>query len=124
MTIEQAIEILHPDTSQKALWDIEYYAGFNGREATLKACTDACIVACEELNKNRWIPVSERLPAVEDGSLEYNKLFLVTSNIEDRTYTYIAYYSICSGFCGISSVDWDLDKHVLAWRNMPDAYIK
>jgi len=51
MTIEQAIKILHPDTSQKALWDIGYYAGFNGKEATLKACTDACIVACEVIKR-------------------------------------------------------------------------
>lgn len=45
MTAEEAIEILHPDTTAQALSRIEYYGGFK------KAVDDACSVVCEALEK-------------------------------------------------------------------------
>ena len=51
MTAQEAYKILHPDTSRDAIWKVEYYAGFNGKEAGVKAVEDACIVACEALKK-------------------------------------------------------------------------
>lgn len=51
MTAQEAYKILHPDTSRDAIWKVEYYAGFNGKEAGVKAVEDACIVACEALEK-------------------------------------------------------------------------
>lgn len=51
MTLERAIEILHPDTTLLALGEIEYFAGFNGQEAKIKACEAACIVACEAMQR-------------------------------------------------------------------------
>ena len=51
LTPKEAIKILHPDTSRDALWKIEYYAGFNAEKARLKAVEDACVVACEALEK-------------------------------------------------------------------------
>lgn len=51
MTYEEAKRILHPDTTFEALAEIESYAGFNGKQAKLKAVDDACIVACEALEK-------------------------------------------------------------------------
>lgn len=51
MTPQEAIKILHPDTTVAAIAEIEYYAGFKGREATIKAVEDACVVACEALEK-------------------------------------------------------------------------
>ena len=45
MTAEEAIEILHPDTTAQTLLRIEYYGGFK------KAVDDACLVACEALEK-------------------------------------------------------------------------
>lgn len=45
MTAEEAIEILHPDTTAQTLSRIEYYGGFK------KAVDDACLVACEALKK-------------------------------------------------------------------------
>ena len=51
LTPKEAIKILRPDTSRDALWKIEYYAGFNGEKARLKAVEDACVVACEALEK-------------------------------------------------------------------------
>lgn len=59
MTREEAIRILDPSTTREALAEIEYYAGFNGYEAVIKAVEDACIMAIEALSqperpKGRW----------------------------------------------------------------------
>lgn len=51
MTLTDAKMILHPDTTLLALAEIEYYAGFSGQEAKLKAVNEACIVACEAIEK-------------------------------------------------------------------------
>lgn len=47
MTIKEAIKILDPETSADALWEIEYYCGFNGEAARLKATEEACKIACD-----------------------------------------------------------------------------
>ncbi len=63
MTTQEAIKILHPDTTVEAIAETEYYAGFKGREAGIKAVEDACVVACEALEKQipkKPIEVEER----------------------------------------------------------------
>lgn len=62
MTIEEAIRILDPETTAEALAEVEYYGGFRGNEALVKACEDACIVAVDALKRVMWIPCSERPP--------------------------------------------------------------
>lgn len=37
--------------SRQAIWDIEYYGGFSGKEAAIKAIEDACILAVEALKR-------------------------------------------------------------------------
>jgi hypothetical protein len=51
MTYEQAKRILHPDTTRSALAEIEYYRGFNGKTAVKAAIDEACLVACEALDR-------------------------------------------------------------------------
>ena len=51
MTYEEAIRILHPDTTASAIAKYEYYGGFHGKEAGIKAVEDACIVACEAMQR-------------------------------------------------------------------------
>ena len=51
MEIEKAIEILHPDTTFKAITEIEYYGGFKGKEKAMEAINEACVVACECMEK-------------------------------------------------------------------------
>lgn len=51
MTAEEAIEILHPDTTAQTLLRIEYCGGVNGEQAMKEAVDDACLVACEALKK-------------------------------------------------------------------------
>lgn len=65
MTIDDAIRILDPKTTAEALAEVEYYGGFSGQEAVIKAVEDACRIAIAALERTRWIPCSERLP--KDG---------------------------------------------------------
>ena len=51
MDIKEAIRILHPDTTAEAIAEIEYYGGFKGKVRAMKAVNEACIVACEALEK-------------------------------------------------------------------------
>lgn len=51
MTAEEAIEILHPDTTAQTLLRIEYCGGVNGEQAMKEAVDNACSVACEALEK-------------------------------------------------------------------------
>ena len=50
MNAKEAIRILHPDTTREALAEYEYYGGFNGKQAMIKA-EDASLLACEALEK-------------------------------------------------------------------------
>lgn len=51
MTAEEALEIFHPDTTVQTLSRIEYCSGLNGEQALKEAVDDACLVACEALEK-------------------------------------------------------------------------
>lgn len=51
MTYEEAMKILHPSTTLTALAEVEYYGGFNGQEAKIKAVEEACLIACKALEK-------------------------------------------------------------------------
>lgn len=59
MTPKEAIKLLHPDTTREAIWEIEE----NGGDA-IKAIEEACIVACEALEKqipNKPIAVDDEI---------------------------------------------------------------
>lgn len=47
MTYEEAKRILHPDTTREALAEI----GFKGKEKLQEAVDEACLMACEALDK-------------------------------------------------------------------------
>lgn len=47
MTYEAAKRILHPDTTREALAEIE----FKGKEKSQEAVDEACLMACEALDK-------------------------------------------------------------------------
>lgn len=105
MKIDRAIEILDPETTAEALAEVEYYGGFRGNEALVKACEDACIVAVDALKRARWIPCSERLP-------EDDKKVLVYIPPRDGTTQYGYYIAQmrevkgdAENFCGIQTAD-------------------
>lgn len=51
MTYEAAKRILHPDTTLEALAEIEFLGGFKGKEKSQDAVDEACLMACEALDK-------------------------------------------------------------------------
>lgn len=72
MKIEEAIRILHPDTTREALSEVEYFGRFEGEKKVLDAVNSACLLACSELQKilsGELVPV-DRIPngAVTNGT--------------------------------------------------------
>lgn len=61
MTIDEAIRILDPKTTAEALAEVEYYGGFSGQEAVIKAVEDACMIAIAALEAKKQPPPGERL---------------------------------------------------------------
>lgn len=59
MTPTEAALILDPDTTLVALAEVEYYAGFNGKEARIAACEEACRIAADALRDIQKGPVCE-----------------------------------------------------------------
>lgn len=61
MTIKEAYEIIHPDTSWDKLCEIKFLAGFNGEKAQIKALNEASLIACEAMEMQEklraWIAV-------------------------------------------------------------------
>lgn len=51
MTTEEAMRIMHPDTTSEALKKIRYFGGFYGERAKIEAVDTACLVACATLAK-------------------------------------------------------------------------
>lgn len=79
MKIEDAIRILHPDTTREALAEIEYYHGFKGAEKVQAAVTCACGIACDVMRK---VVVGELIPAdhkhdgkTSDGYHTFDELY-------------------------------------------------
>lgn len=66
MSIEQAIALLNPETTAQALTEYEYYGGFQGREAGVKACEEACRVAVKIMREK--LPAERREEKEESGT--------------------------------------------------------
>lgn len=49
MTVDEAIRLLDPKTTEQAFKEIKYYNGFNGKAAALEAFEDACVLAADAL---------------------------------------------------------------------------
>ena len=50
MTYEEAIRLLHPDTSREAIAELKYYNGFN-KDKTIDTINEAIIMVCEAAEK-------------------------------------------------------------------------
>lgn len=62
MTYEEAIRLLHPDTSREAIAELKYYNGFN-KDKTIDTINEAIILVCEAAEKQiptcDWGPYKE-----------------------------------------------------------------
>ena len=72
MTIERAIEILDP----------EHREHYNG----LDEVNEACRMGVEALKRQRWIPVSERLPELRDTQWRRTVIACVSGYVFPLTY--------------------------------------
>ncbi len=53
LSISDAIQILDPETTSDALYEIEYYGGFAGKERAVEAVNRACEMACNIMRTYR-----------------------------------------------------------------------
>lgn len=88
MTYKEAIRILHPNTTLEALTEYEYYGGFNGKEARIKAVEEACVVACEALKR-----AEKKKPILKDH--DHDEYFSM---------------SVECGNCGAALGGWDYGR--------------
>ena len=107
MTYKEAIKVLHPDTTLTALAEVEYYGGFNGQEAKIKAVEEACLLACKALEKQ--IPKKPR--KTNDGLHIAKKDFYTKCQLCNHNFPVVvrdARMRFCP-FCG-QKIDWSVDE--------------
>ena len=111
MTREEAARILDPSTTREALAEIEYYAGFNGHEAVMKAVEDACMMGAEALQRLIPQPVEKieasygtpyRCPVCEADQCEVHFYTIDGSEPKEKV-------SYCWQ-CG-QAIDWKEDEN-------------
>ena len=114
MTNEEAIMLLNPSTRILALAEIEYYNGFRGKDAYIKAKEDACILAVEALekaDKYKWHDLRKNpddLPEADEyGRSEF--VFVMTGTPE--------WYSCEWAYYHHDKKLWSIyEQDVFAWR--------
>lgn len=115
MTNEEAIMLLNPSTRILALAEIEYYNGFRGKEAYIKAKEDACILAVEALkkaDKHKWHNLSKNpddLPEAIGDGYESDYVLVMIGTPEWNSLDW-AYYNH-------DKKEWSIyEQDVFAWR--------
>ena len=106
--------LLNPSTRILALAEIEYYNGFRGKEAYIKAKEDACILAIEALekaDKYKWHDLRKNpddLPEADEyGRSEF--VFVMTGTPE--------WYSCEWAYYHHDKKLWSIyEQDVFAWR--------
>ena len=114
MKNKEAIMLLNPITKALALAEIEYYHGFRGQEACIKAKEDACILAVEALEKAdryKWHDLRKNpddLPEADEyGRSEF--VFVMTGTPE--------WYSCEWAYYHHDKKLWSIyEQDVFAWR--------
>ena len=115
MTNKEAIMLLNPSTRILALAEIEYYNGFRGKDAYIKAKEDACILAVEALkkaDKYRWHDLRENpddLPEAIGGSYvsEYVFVMIGTPGWNNCEWAYYKH----------NHKEWSTyEQNIIAWR--------
>lgn len=95
MTAKEAHAILHPDTSAASIWEIKMDVS---NEAAMKAVEDACVVACEALEKQ----IPKKPVHIGGDGIRYTDLYRCPNCGQGFTGTGIADYCY---HCG-QKLDW------------------
>lgn len=104
--------LIDKSDDEPELCDVEDWYDEGVDSGKIKAYCDAADIVrshMDEITKDDWIPVSERLP--KDGT------YLCTLDGElcgiDEPFT---------GMCGIEKGKWDEEGYVIAWQPLPEPY--
>ena len=100
MTYEEAMKILHPNTTFEALAEVEYYGGFNGQKAKIKAVDEACLLACEALEKQ--IPKKPIIIEAED--------YFVHTLCPNCEKVELGFTQPCFCDCCGQAIDWEVGE--------------
>lgn len=104
MTIDRAIEILDPGT----------FPDVSGDEAA-----EACRMGMEALKRQRWIPVSERLPETDGTYLcVTNKVKRAVST--GRFYSERDVYDYKGNLIGHENGYFQTNRYVTHWMSLPE----
>ena len=95
MTAKEAHAILHPDTSAASIWEIKMDVS---NEAAMRAVEDACVVACEALEKQ----IPKKPVHIGGDGIRYTDLYRCPNCGQGFTGTGIADYCY---HCG-QKLDW------------------
>ena len=95
MTAKEAHAILHPDTTAASIWEIKMDVS---NEAAMKAVEDACVVACEALEKQ----IPKKPVHIGGDGIRYTDLYRCPNCGQGFTGTGIADYCY---HCG-QKLDW------------------
>jgi hypothetical protein len=101
-------------TEREAIANIEYARRWMGCESDFsEEALDMAIFALEKLEKDRWIPVTERLPEEPDE-------VLVTDG--DGEIRHAVYCHVCKKDVFITYEESMTIHQVIAWRPLPEPY--
>lgn len=108
MTVQEAIYILSPETTAKALSEIEYYGGLNGKNAKMEAVNKACVVACEALGKQ----MPKKLSYEGDGYDDNGELIYDTAYCPNCEKQFEVYYDDHANYCPNcgQALDWSEEE--------------
>ena len=95
MTAKEAHAILHPDTTAASIWEIKMDVS---NEAAMRAVEDACVVACEALEKQ----IPKKPVHIGGDGIRYTDLYRCPNCGQGFTGTGIADYCY---HCG-QKLDW------------------
>lgn len=85
MKTEEAIRLLHPDTTAEAIAEIEYKNGFRGKDAAINKINKACKMACKALEKQ-----------IPKKPIEKNPICYIKSRDGEEVYAYDYHCPLCN----------------------------
>lgn len=107
MTREEAIRLLDPETTAEAIAEIEYYAGFEAKTASIQAITEACELAVNDMRKRipqKPHPTKVTVDRLEIGNIRWNKGTTVYRCPDCNCY--MSKVHKCCFKCG-QAIDWE-----------------
>ena len=107
MSLAEAIRILDPATTREAIAEYEYYGGFKGWEASVKACENACRTVCDYLKAYSW----------QKGRPPKPGRYLCAIECPKGKWAEVLDYNENGTFTTLELAE-DATRHVVAWKEV------